>query len=491
MGARSVRLSGGKCSARGSQAFWPEFTTRFSLVQLPFSMASVGYALPFGSFGYDTGSVFASSIGMTAAPPHFACLPLGAMPPFVFGAALPHQPQSKQQRRQQQDLVGQRAAPSRPARGRGRRAARVPITLQDVIQAVESLYADQLMPYGRLLRKRIVEQAAERSGGGSKEVEDRELRTLCTSCPRLQVEDVEAAEWTATLAGQPQDFVDVHSPEDLYPSQMWADAAKYLSALEGEEMVLPGGRYMCARTLVARGLAFLSGYSLGQVAHIVQLAISHKKLLGYSEGTLVPYARSQSMLKEKHAEIQRACPGAACRKGSVAGWEVLHECLRQILEEAIVVGQRAVPLSNLKRLFQERFGIELSETALGYAKLSELLQDARVQDLCEVQLASAGYVLLPLRKRVERSRISLVDGLGFAECGGACASVAMQQTPWSTDTRPRAISAQPAVAPTTTGDAAQSPSAWRSTPPRRRPPLAATPPCLRLRATRPARRQSP
>lgn len=156
-----------------------------------------------------------------------------------------------------------------------------------------------MRPYGRLIRKRLVEQAVEMGAAeAAGRVDDRELRDACAACrPWLAIADAEGGEWTATLVGQPQNFVDAHCPEDPYPPQLWADAAMYFAAMPFVDK-LPGGRYLCARTLAARGLPFFEGRTLGQVAHIVQLAISHKKLLGYADGALVPYARSTSMIKD-------------------------------------------------------------------------------------------------------------------------------------------------------------------------------------------------
>ena len=59
---------------------------------------------------------------------------------------------------------------------------------------------------------------------------------------------------------------------------MWQAAEDYFESLDDAHMVLPGGRYSCAQALVSRGLDFLHKRSLGQVCHIVQLAISQKKL---------------------------------------------------------------------------------------------------------------------------------------------------------------------------------------------------------------------
>jgi len=179
-------------------------------------------------------------------------------------------------------------------------------------------------------------------------------------------------------------------------------------------MVLPGGRYSCAQVLVQRRLPFLVGRSLGQVCHIVQLAISQKKLLGYLNGTVVPYSRSQSMVKEQSAECQRPCSGAARHKSAVASWDLMRQCLQQLMDN-MGPGEHSLPLSNIKRLFRAQFHIELSETALGYAKLSECLQDSRLHDLCEVKLKGHGYGIVPIKKPGSgtRARISLSDSLGM------------------------------------------------------------------------------
>jgi len=67
----------------------------------------------------------------------------------------------------------------------------------------------------------------------------------------------------------------------------------------------------------------------------------------------------------------------------------------EVLESAVRKGKRQVPISTLKRLFRSRFHIELSETALGYTKLSDLLQDEVFSDICSVKLLERGYVVLP------------------------------------------------------------------------------------------------
>jgi len=279
----------------------------------------------------------------------------------------------------------------------------------ELCHAVESLYRDGMKPYGRLLKKRLAE-LAHASGRGGAERDVSSLRAACEACPHLAVLDGEGGDWAALLPGVPDSFVDVYSPHDCYQPELWAGLAAYFASVEGADMILPGGRYSCAQVLVQRRLPCLAGYSLGQVSHIVQLAISQKKLLGYLNGNVVPYSRSLSMVKDQSAQCKRPCASTSRRSKSTAfaTWDVMRPCLEQLLS---TMGGQPMPLSNLKRLFRVQFNVELSETALGHAKLSECLQDPRVCDLCDVKLQGQGYTIVPAQKPVARSLISLVDSL--------------------------------------------------------------------------------
>jgi len=281
------------------------------------------------------------------------------------------------------------------------------VDVAGVLGAVEALYRDELKPYGRILRKRIAEQA-QAAGLGGVDIDIKHLRAICESSPQLSVQLEEGGDWSALLKYRAAAFVDVYSPRDLYPGELWHTAAAYFESLDGADMVLPGGRYSCAQVLISRSLPFLAGRSLGQVCHIVQLAISQKKLLGYLNGAVVPYSRSQSMVKERCAERQRPCTSAARGTSTLATWDMVRASLQDIFKG---MGSTAVPLSNVKRLFRSRFRIELSETALGHAKLSELLQDPRLRDICKVRLQGHGYVVVPLTQSAPCNQISLEENL--------------------------------------------------------------------------------
>lgn len=274
-------------------------------------------------------------------------------------------------------------------------AASPTVGAAEVLAAVESLYSDRLRPYGRIVRKRLAELSAA-AGKGEAEVDAKRLRSLSEGCVHLTVQNEEGGDWSALMVGRADNFVDVYSPQDLYPSELWKAAATYFAGLGDDQMALPGGRYSCAQVLMGRDLGFLSGRSLGEVCHIVQLAISQKKLLGYLNGAVVPYQRSQSMVKERCAERQRPCASAPARGGpaGLATWDMVRTFLEDVLG-SMSPNNGFIPLSNIKRLFRSKLRAELSETALGYAKLSELLQDQRVKDLCSVRLQGHGYAVFP------------------------------------------------------------------------------------------------
>eukprot|EP00438_Fugacium_kawagutii_P005947 Skav204490 [mRNA] locus=scaffold535:279550:287343:- [translate_table: standard] len=267
------------------------------------------------------------------------------------------------------------------------------LEMHEVTGAVESLYADELKPYGRILRKRLAERASTK-GSANLDVDIKRLKSVCDACPWIYVQAEEGGDWSALLQNRPLNnvFVDVYSPQDSYPPKMmWQAAEAYFESLDDAHMVLPGGRYSCAQALVSRGLDFLHKRSLGQVCHIVQLAISQKKLLGYLNGAVVPYKRSQSMIKERCAEKQRPCTNTTRSSSSdLADWEKVKTGLKEILF-SLSPGTTTIPLSNVKRLFRSRWsqvcqrtppnlpphvGAPVSAAAAGAVVASQAMRDA-------------------------------------------------------------------------------------------------------------------
>mmetsp|Transcript_134200 Transcript_134200/g.218447 ORF Transcript_134200/g.218447 Transcript_134200/m.218447 type:complete len:570 (-) Transcript_134200:468-2177(-) len=270
------------------------------------------------------------------------------------------------------------------------------ISQGQLLAAVESLYADELKPVGRILRKRISELCPRMGGNGTAgttpDISAEELRKLCVANPSLAIEAEEGGDFSVFMVEGEQSFVDIYSTCDSYSSEMWSGLQAYCESSCGQEMSLPGGRYACAQAISALGLPCLAGYSLGRMCHIVQLAITQKKILGYLHGAVVAYSNSQSKVKEQLAS--QGNPLTTTGQGEdmlrVASLREAQDCVLQILRNA----SGKVPLSNVKRFFREKFELELSETSLGQAKLSELLNSDHFKGICAVELQETGYVVV-------------------------------------------------------------------------------------------------
>lgn len=307
--------------------------------------------------------------------------------------------------------------------------------IPDVIRAMESLYSDQLKPFGRILRKRVAEHACgiavEKLYVGPNcafdplpEIDMDHLHSVCENCDFITTKSEEGGDWSAVFLERPPVFIDIYSLEDTYSPELWTGAEAYFKGLTGQNMLLPGGRYACAQALRSRKPGFLIDCTLGQVCHIVQLAISPRKILGYCNGAVVPYSHSQSMMKEQCAERQQPCANSGGQgRGDLAEiplatWELVRTYLIDILKSASKVeGERGmVPLSNIKRLFRSRYHTELSETMLGHSRLSDMLQDERVRDLCTLQLRKSGYVVIQKVTQVGGTPISLAHRLRLDTC---------------------------------------------------------------------------
>merc|ERR1712045_344004 len=107
--------------------------------------------------------------------------------------------------------------------------------------------------------------------------------------------------------------------------------------------------YACARVLAARQISIFQGRSLGQICHIVQLAISQRRLLGYRDGCLCPYKHSESWVKEQCAFAQAPTGQESC---PAVSWEDAPALLRQLLKSHRQAEPGGISISNLKRLFR-------------------------------------------------------------------------------------------------------------------------------------------
>mmetsp|Transcript_52671 Transcript_52671/g.160097 ORF Transcript_52671/g.160097 Transcript_52671/m.160097 type:complete len:614 (-) Transcript_52671:69-1910(-) len=270
----------------------------------------------------------------------------------------------------------------------------------EVLRAVQSLYRDQVKPCGRVILRRLREHAAQAialSAGVPADsgrvdsvpwVDPERVRGLCESSPRLRVMREQGREYSVSIMGMPACFVDARSDEDVYPEAFWAQLTEYIVALQGDDVRLPGGRYACAYELLRRGVPCLTGRSLGQVCHIVQVAISRRRILGHLQCDLVPFQHSVEWARE-HAALNRqprACQHPPDKpRLPLATFDDVRTGLIQLLRGDAKRAGRSFSFGNMKKIFRLQFHMELSETALGYSKLHDLLNDPRLGDICSLQ----------------------------------------------------------------------------------------------------------
>eukprot|EP00746_Dinoflagellata_sp_MGD_P148079 gnl/MRDRNA2_/MRDRNA2_80347_c0_seq5.p1 gnl/MRDRNA2_/MRDRNA2_80347_c0~~gnl/MRDRNA2_/MRDRNA2_80347_c0_seq5.p1 ORF type:complete len:512 (-),score=120.13 gnl/MRDRNA2_/MRDRNA2_80347_c0_seq5:168-1703(-) len=243
-----------------------------------------------------------------------------------------------------------------------------------ILGALNSLYEDQIMPHHMLVLRRIQEKYEQRWS-------PQKLNHMCSMIPEIRMVGEGKPQRYNILLQQPPEgfteFVDQSAQEDTFSTQLWEEVEKFLCAeaqaapAGGEGW--PGSRYEFAKYI--RGcLPCLGDYSLGRVCHLVQLCISKKELLGYYQGNLVPYQLSDDCEKKSNAKLMRPTQIQPGEK-YVESWEQAGQLLARLLEQNV----GTVQLSSLKALFRKVFKMELSESALGHAKLSEFLSDHRLR----------------------------------------------------------------------------------------------------------------
>jgi len=129
-----------------------------------------------------------------------------------------------------------------------------------------------------------------------------------------------------------------------------------------------------------------------------------------------------------------ACNLAVSKKGEATGpvatWEQVRMCMMAILE---CTEGGSIAISNIKKLFTDRFGYELSETALGYSRFSDLLHDPRLSDICRVECQGSACVVASTRPHDMRrdrmpqpdwTQVAAYDEMAWAPADEAAAMMA-------------------------------------------------------------------
>jgi hypothetical protein len=296
------------------------------------------------------------------------------------------------------------------------------LTEDEVLSATLGLYADRLKPYGRILLRRIGERACAQSGASFPPfICAKELRALCEGSSRLLVRPEEAREYSVVLADDSSyPFVDPADKRDPYPQEIWDGlAAHFAEGGAGHDEALPGSRYACAMALAELDLQCLRSLTLGEVNHVVALAMGSRKILGYSSGRAVPYHKSEAGIKLKCAANAMPVPTGPDAPLGVASWEVVRACLWELLSRAEEKG-KDMPLQNVKRLFRSEFGLSLSETALGHQRLLDLLEDPRLHDVCALRRRQDVHQMVVVEKAAGAFVVANAIGTSPLACPPMC-----------------------------------------------------------------------
>jgi len=246
-----------------------------------------------------------------------------------------------------------------------------PLAVDPVLQAILSLYGDQVKPEARIVKKRLEEHGIRSTV--------QELSAVLRANPALFWLDGETeGKWIAGLRELKGHFVDVASKEDdvLQDAELWWWLDGFVKACRS----LPGGRYECARELQQQHFIRDRNLSLGKLCHIVQLALDVRSIFGFNVkgNAIVPFEKSKSASKQ-----QRCTANKLPERKLAKAWGLLRRNVQRMLLE-----EGTVSLSEVKKrgLFAGLSGEEpFDETTMGFPMLLSLLKDEHLQGLCKVE----------------------------------------------------------------------------------------------------------
>jgi len=254
----------------------------------------------------------------------------------------------------------------------GREAARSLLT-----DALTSLYEDRIKPSTLSVKGRLKERGTQDSILRCF-VEIYRLLPDSFSVTPSAAGGNQADECSIEFVKPPEGFkgwIDIDAPDDPYDEALWKDFAEYLKT--GCEFA--GGRYGMARELHKRSLPFLSKFSLGEVCHMVQLAIAKRKLVIYHKKVL-----------RTPDQAFKDADGLGARKGSTTNGDAKPVTdLRQlgVLLSRMCIRRKntGLRLEQLRKTIQEEHGFRINEMDFQCTKLSELFKRDPLSVLFEIQ----------------------------------------------------------------------------------------------------------
>lgn len=224
---------------------------------------------------------------------------------------------------------------------------------------LESLYDDRIKPMANYVKGRLKERSTpEPIVKSFVELYSQHPDLFYVQQPAPGSQTDEATIFFLKEPSWFKGWIDIDAPDDPYDEHTWNELAKFLDG----EHTFAGGRYGMARELMQRELPFLSKLSLGEVCHMVQLAIQHRRLIVYH----------RKMLKPIQTVLCQLSPANGNGPGS-EGEEIKDmDDLCVVLFRMLIHHPQGIRLCRMKQMIKHELCRKLSEMAFQCTKLIEL-----------------------------------------------------------------------------------------------------------------------
>ncbi|CAD7952531.1 unnamed protein product [Amoebophrya sp. A120] len=277
--------------------------------------------------------------------------------------------------------------------------------MQQMKEALTSLYMDRILPDEKTLKARLKVHCAE----GSPLLTD-DFINAYRLLPEYVVVKNENGNIVISLAKElvPADFlgfVDPTSNADPYGKDVWDGFETYLGSMietfqsQSRQQNPTGvtfhrGRYGMAVDLYKRELEFFKDLTLGEVCHVVELAIQ-RDLLHYENNLLLP---AQACGKYHNAIYGVPTASAANQRhtGSSSYIQSMEE-LKYLLADLLTRYPEGFNLSTLKTKIKAYYNKRLSETVFHETKLLTLVTQSPIDTIVKIVKlqGNCGYLCQP------------------------------------------------------------------------------------------------
>lgn len=182
-----------------------------------------------------------------------------------------------------------------------------------IFSCVQSLYRDRIKPVQSHVQRRLRER------GQSEQI----IRLLLPLCARESqyslLPPVHGEQPIILLTTEPpwfEGWVDVEDPVGDYNQDVWDDLVSFLL---GDGVVLPQKPYLAAVELRQRNIRHLQSLTLGEIEHVVRLALGERRLLAPHEGQLRPTRIVQQIQSQDRGERSKPLEAGSGKVKQVSG----------------------------------------------------------------------------------------------------------------------------------------------------------------------------